>query len=92
MNRPACSRRRRAAWTAAAAIGLLTAACRMDSPPDKGAPPDKGTPPGESTPPAAAAEQVQIGDVQWYVDYEAAVEIAREQDKALWVHFGENPG
>ena len=38
------------------------------------------------------AEQVTIGDIRWYVDYAAAVEIAREQDKALWVHFGENPG
>lgn len=35
---------------------------------------------------------VQIGAIDWYVDYEAALEIAREQDRALWVHFGENPG
>lgn len=39
-----------------------------------------------------AAAQVQIGDVRWYVDYEAALCVARAQDKALWVHFGENPG
>lgn len=45
--------------------------------------------PGE---PEAAGAQVLIGDVAWYVDYDAALEIARAQDKALWVHFGENPG
>lgn len=39
-----------------------------------------------------AAEQVRIGGMMWYVDYEAAVGIARKQDKSLWVHFGENPG
>ena len=44
------------------------------------------------TPEAGAAPRVLIGAVRWYVDYESAVEIAREQDKALWVHFGENPG
>jgi len=35
---------------------------------------------------------VRIGDVLWYVDYDAALEIARREDKALWVHFGEHPG
>lgn len=38
------------------------------------------------------ADRVKIGGVSWYVDYEAAQAVAREQDKALWVHFGENPG
>ena len=42
--------------------------------------------------PQSGAAQVQIGAVRWYVDYDAALEVAREQDKALWVHFGENPG
>ncbi len=37
-------------------------------------------------------EQVRIGEILWYVHYDAALAIAREQDKALWVHFGENPG
>ena len=37
-------------------------------------------------------ERATIGQISWYVDYDAAVEVAREQDKALWVHFGENPG
>jgi len=41
---------------------------------------------------APAAEQVLIGDVNWYVDYDAALAIAHEVDKPLWVHFGENPG
>ena len=35
---------------------------------------------------------MRIGEIDWYVDYEAAQLIARAQDKALWVHFGENPG
>jgi len=57
-------------------VGLAFLACKMGS--------DERT--------VSGAEQVLIGDIRWYVDYEAAVEIAREQDKALWVHFGENPG
>lgn len=40
----------------------------------------------------AEASRVRIGDIDWYVDYDAALEVAREQDKALWMHFGENPG
>ena len=40
----------------------------------------------------AMPEQVRIGDIDWYVDYDAAVDVAREADKALWVHFGEDPG
>lgn len=35
---------------------------------------------------------VPIGDVEWYVDYDAAVAVARRRDVPLWVHFGENPG
>jgi hypothetical protein len=60
-------------------VGLLVSACSMD-------------PMDDSRPAAGAARQVTIGDVLWYVDYEAAREIARVEDKALWVHFGENPG
>ena len=41
---------------------------------------------------SAANAKVQIGAIHWYVDYEAAVAVAREQDRALWVHFGETPG
>ena len=60
-------------------LGLLGLACRADGPDQK-------------APSLPTVPQVTIGDVLWYVDYDAAVEIAREQDKALWVHFGENPG
>ena len=67
----------------AAAIGLALAliGCRMDAP-------DSPTPPHAS----AAAEQVVIGDISWYVDMDAARAVARSTGKALWVHFGENPG
>jgi hypothetical protein len=68
----------RAALGLVLAIGVGSLACRLD----------------ESRPSAApsAATRVTIGEIEWYVDYDAAVEVAREQDKALWVHFGENPG
>ncbi|MEM7305954.1 MAG: hypothetical protein AAF682_04755 [Planctomycetota bacterium] len=48
----------------------------------------------DPAPPSSEAEsaQVLIGGVRWYVDYEAAQEVARREQKALWVHFGENPG
>jgi len=58
-------------------LGLGAAACRMDP---------------EASASVSTAKRVTIGDVQWYVDYDAALAIAREQDKALWLHFGENPG
>lgn len=65
--------------TAAALLALLPAfACRGALTPAEGAGPDAGT--------------VRIGDVHWYVDYDAALAVAREQDKAMWMHFGENPG
>lgn len=35
---------------------------------------------------------VMIGGVKWYVDYDAALKIAQEKDKPMWLHFGENPG
>ena len=62
-----------------ALVGLLAGACRLESS-------------AEPRPEGSQPERVQIGSVHWYVDYEAAVQVAREQDKALWVHFGENPG
>ena len=71
------------------ALGLITslvgtgmAGCQTESPAPQAA--------TEAAP--TDAEQVRIGGVLWYVDYDAALEVAREQDKALWVHFGENPG
>ena len=35
---------------------------------------------------------VRIGEIDWLVDYEDAVRLARRVDKPLWVHFGEHPG
>ena len=61
-------------------IAAVACACRMDRTPSP-------TPDSDS-----AAPSVRIGGIDWYVDYEAALGIAREQDKALWVHFGEDPG
>lgn len=64
---------------------LMGTACRAESVPE---PPTTAS---EDTA-AEAPERVLIGGIRWYVDYEAALAVAREQDKALWVHFGENPG
>ena len=75
-------RARRKILVAAATAGLLTCACRMDPTPDAAA---------HSTSSGMPA-QVEIGEVLWFVDYEAAVEVARREGKPLWVHFGENPG
>jgi hypothetical protein len=60
-------------------LALIAPACRMES---QEVPRDPGS----------ATEQVTIGDVTWYVDYAAALQVGRDQDKPLWVHFGENPG
>ena len=62
-------------------LALLVTACQMDSTEHDAAPAPSGAP-----------DQVSIGLVLWYVDYAAALQVAREEDKALWVHFGENPG
>lgn len=39
-----------------------------------------------------APQKVMIGGVEWYVDYNAALKIAQEENKPMWLHFGENPG
>lgn len=39
-----------------------------------------------------APQKVMIGGVEWYVDYDAALKIAQEENKPMWLHFGENPG
>ena len=67
---------------AAFLLVALLVACRMESQP----------PPTEPAGSTAGAHQVVIGEVLWYVDYDAAVDIAVAEDKPLWVHFGENPG
>ena len=65
-------------------LALLVAACRMDTeePADR-------APTSADAPPAG---QVRIGDIDWYEDYAAALAYAKQADKPLWVHFGENPG
>ena len=61
------------------ALALPLAACHMD---------DHETPASQHL----AEGQGLIGDVAWYVDYDAALAVATQTGKALWVHFGENPG
>ncbi len=39
-----------------------------------------------------AQPTVTIGQIQWYTDYDEALVVARQQNKPLWLHFGENPG
>lgn len=36
--------------------------------------------------------RVRIGEIDWYVDYDVALEAARTRNLPLWVHFGEHPG
>lgn len=79
----------RRALSAALLLGL-GAACSMQ--PDHEAPSSESSAPAPDGPTTSDAERVQIGGVHWYVDYEAALEVARQEEKALWVHFGENPG
>jgi len=67
-------------WVLALVAGLV--ACRSDV----------GSPDGGTPERAGSLERTRIGAIAWYVDYDAAVEVAREEDKALWVHFGEHPG
>jgi hypothetical protein len=64
----------------ALALGLGAGGCRSDA---RANADDSAEP---------VPQQVTIGDINWFVDYDAALASAREQDKALWVHFGENPG
>ena len=77
MWRPCRRGLRSAGLTLVVLTGIVGTACRSNAQPNQS---------------MNTAEQVRIGDVLWYVDYDAALEIARQQDKALWVHFGENPG
>ena len=70
----------RRALFASVMSAFLVMSCRMES--------------HDERPPVSAegAAQVSIGEISWYVDYDDALEIAKREDKALWVHFGENPG
>lgn len=40
----------------------------------------------------AGPKRVKIGKIDWYVDYDAALAVAKKEKKLLWLHFGENPG
>ena len=37
-------------------------------------------------------ETVHIGSIDWYVDYDTAMKVAKDLNKPIWLHFGENPG
>lgn len=37
-------------------------------------------------------KQVKIGGIKWYVNYDAALKVAKQKNKPIWLHFGENPG
>lgn len=39
-----------------------------------------------------APKTVKIGGIDWHVDYDAALKVAKEKKLPLWLHFGENPG
>jgi len=38
------------------------------------------------------ATQVKIGNINWYVNYDEALQVAKQKNKPIWLHFGENPG
>lgn len=38
------------------------------------------------------SKTVRIGNIDWYVDYDAAMKVAKQKNLPLWLHFGENPG
>ena len=40
----------------------------------------------------AEAHTVRIGAIDWYVNYDQAMGIARKSGRPVWLHFGENPG
>lgn len=39
-----------------------------------------------------ASKTVKIGGIDWHVDYDKAMKVAKEKKLPLWLHFGENPG
>ncbi len=40
----------------------------------------------------ASDKTVRIGAIDWYVKYEDAMAAAKESNRPIWLHFGENPG
>lgn len=41
---------------------------------------------------STTSKTVRIGSIDWYVDYDAAMKVAKTKNMPLWLHFGENPG
>jgi hypothetical protein len=68
---------------------LAVVACRGEP---ETVPPTEPVAAGSGEVRSGRGEQVRIGAIDWYVDYAAALEVARERDRPLWVHFGEHPG
>lgn len=33
-----------------------------------------------------------IGKITWHTDYDAALALAKKENRPVWLHFGENPG
>ena len=46
----------------------------------------------ESDEKATKPKLVKIGGINWYVDYDSALQVAKQKKKPMWLHFGENPG
>ena len=38
------------------------------------------------------AKKRKIGQIEWYLDYDEALQVASEKQRPLWLHFGEHPG
>ncbi len=34
----------------------------------------------------------KIGEIEWFLDYDDALKVAKEKQRPLWLHFGEHPG
>ena len=34
----------------------------------------------------------KIGQIEWFLDYDEAMKVAKEKNRPLWLHFGEHPG
>ena len=41
---------------------------------------------------ASDAKTVRIGSIDWYVNYDDALANAKQTNRPVWLHFGENPG
>ena len=50
------------------------------------------TPEPVAAPLSTNAETVRIGSIDWYVNYDDALADAKQTNRPVWLHFGENPG